>query len=252
MTPRTRLLLCSHITTRTGLIAPIRGLADLAHTHGARLVVDGAHAPGMIPLDLREAGCDYYGGNCHKWLCAPKGVGFLYAAPGAQEDLHHLVVSWGYDPKGPSVGPEGRALTGNGPHMWAIEHWGTSTMPEQEATGEAVALQVAIGPERIAARGRQLAAYIRERIGELPGSRLLSPVHPDMTGSISTFHLQGFDHLELGKTLFDRFHITVPVYREKTGNVLRVSTHIYNTFDHCDLLVDALQTLRMPQAPSSR
>ncbi len=76
-TQRTRLVVCSHITTRTGLIVPIKRLAELAHSHGALIAVDGAHGPGMIPLDLSDFGCDFYGGNCHKWLCAPKGTGFL-------------------------------------------------------------------------------------------------------------------------------------------------------------------------------
>ncbi len=83
-TPRTKLVVCSHITTRTGIITPIAEISKLAHEKGALAAFDGAHGPGMIPLDIEASGADFYGGNCHKWLCSPKGVGFLYAAPSVQ------------------------------------------------------------------------------------------------------------------------------------------------------------------------
>jgi len=177
LTDRTRLVLCSHITTGTGLIAPVKALAELAHAHGARIVIDGAHAPGMIPLDLESYGCDFYAGNCHKWLCSPKGVGFLHAAPHVQEQVRHLVVGWGYSRDGPTADGAGRPLIKGDPYMWGIEQWGTFSMPEYVATGEAVRFQEAIGPERIAARGRQLAGCLRRRMAEHDWARLISPSH---------------------------------------------------------------------------
>jgi isopenicillin-N epimerase len=244
ITDRTRLVLCSHVTTGTGLIAPVKALADLAHAHGALIVIDGAHAPGMIPLDLRAYGCDFYGGNCHKWLCSPKGVGFLHVAPEVQERMKHLVVGWGYSRSGTTKDGDGRPLINGKPYMWGIEQWGTVSLPEQVATGEAVRFQTDIGLERIAQRGRQLAGYLRRRMSEFDWAELRSPTHPEMTGSISTFRLSGFGEMKLRETLLQRYRITVPAWREGPHQVVRVSTHIYNSFSQVDRFVAVLRELR--------
>jgi len=244
LTPRTRLIVCSHITTGTGLIMPIAALAELAHAHGAMIAVDGAHGPGMIPLDLNATGCDFYGGNCHKWLCGPKGVGFLHARPEVQERIRHLVVSWGYSREGVTADGSGRPMINGQPYMWGIETWGTVPLPEQLATGVAVEFQLDVGPGRIARRGRQLASYVRARMAELDWAELISPTHPEMTGSISTFRLHGFGEMDLCPPLRDHYRITVPAARREDHHVLRVSTHLYNTFAEIDRLVDALVELR--------
>ena len=87
-----------------GTINPVREIADAVHERGGLVLVDGAHAPGQIPLDLQELGVDLYSGNCHKWLMAPKGSAFLYARQEMQDMLEPLVVSWGWetDRPGPS------------------------------------------------------------------------------------------------------------------------------------------------------
>lgn len=244
-TERTRLVVCSHIATRTGLIVPLKRLADLAHARGARIAVDGAHAPGMIPLDLQASGCDFYGGNCHKWLCAPKGTGFLYASPEAQERLHHIVVSWGYSREGTQKGENGRPKIGNCPFMWGLENWGTRDLASLAAVGEAVGFQERIGAARIAARGRLLAGYLRERMSQTGWAELVSPSRPDMSGLISTFRLCGFDPPNLGKALYDRYRISTPVFSGEEYATPRVSTHLYNSFEQIDRLMDALAEIRM-------
>ena len=239
-TDRTRLVFCSHITTRTGLITPIKAIAQLAHDRGALIAVDGAHAPGMIPLDLQNLGCDFYGGNCHKWLCAPKGTGFLYVSPLVQERLNHVVVSWGYSQEGAKRGADGILRINDRPFMWGIENWGTRDQACFAAVGAAVEFQEAVGKDRIRERGRQLAAYVRDRLAGTGWAKLLTPSVPDLSGSISAFHLSGFDALDL----YERYRITVPT--AKSGDVywIRVSTHICNGFDQVDHLIDALREQR--------
>src|SRR5439155_4471628 len=95
VTERTRVIAMSHITSGTALILPVAEVCRRARAAGILTVIDGAHAPGQIDLDLDDLGVDFYGGNCHKWLCAPKGSGFLYARPEHQDSLDPLIISWG-------------------------------------------------------------------------------------------------------------------------------------------------------------
>ena len=96
ITPRTKLAVLDHITSASALVLPIQRMVAACHAHGVRVLVDGAHAPGHVPLDVTEINADWYTGNAHKWLMAPKGCAFLWARRDRQHDLHPVTISHGY------------------------------------------------------------------------------------------------------------------------------------------------------------
>ncbi len=131
VTAHTRLIFLSHITSPTAITLPVTEICERARAAGIHTVIDGAHAPGQLPLDLSALGVDFYGANLHKWLCAPKGAGFLYARPEVQHLLEPLVVSWGYE----SDTPSGSTFIDH--HEW----WGTRDIAAFLAVPAAIKFQ---------------------------------------------------------------------------------------------------------------
>ena len=243
ITSQTKLIVCSHITTRTGMILPIREIAAAAHVRGVLVAIDGAHAPGMIPLDLTDADVDFYGGNCHKWLCSPKGVGFLFAKPSVQANLHHLVVSWGYNTKGHITGNTGPTIN-DAPSMWGLENWGTTDWAAQSAVGDAIAYQQSIGIDVITARVRELAGYVRSCVQSEDWIQVLTPTVEGMFGALTTVRLEGLGGRDLAKWLYQDKRITIPVFEEGDDCSIRVSTHIYNSEAEVDYLLSSIRAFR--------
>jgi isopenicillin-N epimerase len=225
----TRILVFSHITTTTGLVMPVQEICALARRHGVSTAVDGAHAPGMIPFEVASLGCDYYTGNCHKWLCAPNGTGFLWVREAAQPSLDPLVVSWGW-----KEGEE--TFLGN------FEDPGTHSLPLTAAVGAAVAFQEQIGRSRIARRGGELAAYARKRLLELDGVVPLTATGTPLAASMATYRLPKLEGTLLQDTLREH-RIAIPAWMGDEGGRIRVSTHLYNSTEDVDTLVGVLQTL---------
>src|SRR5207249_2279102 len=151
MTERTRLFFFSHVLSPTGLVLPARELCAAARQRGIITVVDGAHAPAFVPFALDAVNADYYGANCHKWLLAPTGTGFLYFGPGAAERVQPLQVSWGWRPD-PTRTPDTPDEWGTTPRLRHFEFEGTRDPCGWIAIPDAIAFQEEIGFDRIRAR----------------------------------------------------------------------------------------------------
>jgi isopenicillin-N epimerase len=220
-TERTCALVVSHVTSPTAVLLPVEELCALAREAGILSVIDGAHAPGQVPLDLERLGADFYAGNCHKWLCAPKGAGFLYVRPERQELLEPLVVGWG---RGESDFPRR-----HGP---------------QGTDDPAAYLSVPAAIEFVSGEGR--AAECRELLRE--GSRQLAtagfePYAPAQPLQMASFCLPRSDPEQVELRLLEEFRIEAPV-REWNGQILiRVSIAPYNTTGDLTTLVTALREL---------
>lgn len=228
---RTRLVQISHITSQTALIFPAAEICRRARDAGLLTLVDGAHAPGQLPLDLSELGADFYTGACHKWLCGPKGSAFLYARPEVQELLDPLVVSWGYDPQEPG---ESQFLDH---HEWQ----GTRDISAFLAVPQAIEFQRRHAWESVRARCREMLSAARERLLRIAGTRALCPDSPDWFMQMAAVELPvGCDPERVQARLYRNHRIEVPVYQWQDRALLRVSVQGYNRPEDLEALIEAL------------
>lgn len=242
ITDRTRLLFFSHVLSATGLVLPAREICAAARERGVWTAIDGAHAPGMIPMNLLGLGCDFYAGNCHKWMLAPTGSGFLYLGPGAEDRLQPLQVSWGYhfDPHQ----ADERDEYGSTPRIRALEFEGTRDPCAWLTVPTAISFQVGLGLKRIRARMAELVAYTRQQLDGRAGMHLATAAQPGLHGALTAFRLPpGTDPSALRRGLWERFRIEAPVIERPEGPLLRVSTHFYNTKEEIDRLAVAVLQL---------
>jgi isopenicillin-N epimerase len=216
VTPRTRLIFLSHITSPTALQMPVADICARAREAGILTLVDGAHAPGQIPLDLQAIGADFYTGNCHKWLMAPPGAGFLYARPERQALLEPLVVSWGW---------ESEWETGWTPFEERFSWFGTDDPAAYLAVPEAYAW------DEVRARCHRLACQAHEQLGELTGLPPLYP--PSFFAQMFAVALPPEVDPALQARLLAEDAVEVPVTRWDGQALLRVSVQGYN--DEADI-----------------
>jgi isopenicillin-N epimerase len=251
ITSKTRLLFFSHVLSPTGLVLPAAQICAEARRRGVLTVVDGAHAPAMVPLALDALGCDFYGGNCHKWLLAPTGSGFLYVGRGNEDRPQPLQVSWGWRLERGKV--DERHEMGGTHRTYHFEFEGTRDQCPWLAVPEAIAFQDALGWDRIRTRNRELAQYARQRIGVEVGLPPWTPEHPELCGFMTTFRLPAdVEAPALRRLLWEKYRIEIPIVERPYGLLLRVSTHFYNTRAEIDrlaeILPELLQSARQCQA----
>jgi isopenicillin-N epimerase len=237
---RTRLLFVSHILSPTGLVLPVKDLCTEARKRGILTVIDGAHAPAMLPLNISDLGCDFYGSNCHKWLLAPSGSGFLYFGPGNEDRLQPMQVSWGYHHEFAKM--DERDEFGTTPRLRALEFEGTRDPCAWLAIPTAIDLQSGLGWERIRTRCSELTAHARARLTKL-GLSLATPKNPALHGRLIAFRLPNYIDPTILRDGLCEQRIEAPVIERPEKLMIRVSTHFYNTEEEIDNLASVLPKL---------
>ncbi|WP_413161868.1 aminotransferase class V-fold PLP-dependent enzyme [Capilliphycus salinus ALCB114379] len=242
ITPKTKLVLIDHISSQTGLIFPLKSLIQELNNRGIDSLVDGAHAPGMLPLNLTEIGATYYSGNCHKWLSAPKGAAFLYVRPDKQSEIHPVTISHGAN----------SPRTDRSRFQLEFDWMGTHDPTAYFCIPEAIKFMGSLLPggwlELIQYNNNTVIAA-RKMLSEKLAVAL--PCPEEMIGSMATIILPEKIQLipSLQTQLWEKFKIEVPIipWENKPQKLMRISAQIYNSPSDYQKLAEALiELIRSP------
>jgi selenocysteine lyase/cysteine desulfurase len=226
MTPRTRVVSFSHITSGLGILLPAKELCALARERGAFSVVDGAQAVGQIPVDVAALGCDAYAASPHKWLLAPKGTGALYVRREARDRIWTTLASTAWDDRAQGA--------------FRFMQYGTGAVPVAEGLHAALRFVSGLGIERIARWDAMLNKRLRDGLAKIPKARLSSPADPRLAAAITTFRVEGTSARALQDALWAR-KVRVRAQGDERG--VRLSAHLYVAPADIDRVLEATASL---------
>jgi len=232
VTPRTKVIFISHITSPTALIWPVELVCARARREGILTVIDGAHAPGQIPLKLDEIGADFYVGNLHKWACSPKGTAILYARPEVQRLIDPLIIGWPWRDEPPDAKH----------FLDYVEGLGTRDMCGFLAVPEALRFMREHNWDQVRADCHALAADAQRRLCEMTGRPPLHPID-DTTwfSQMCTAPLPDVDIGQLSSRLYERHRIETAMSGWNGDRRIRVSVQAYLDQADIDRLIDAIR-----------
>jgi selenocysteine lyase/cysteine desulfurase len=225
ITPRTRVLLLSHVQATDGTVMPVRELCDLARANRALSVVDGALGPGHVDVRVAELGCDAYAAAFHHWTNAGWGIGALYLRRDVQPSI------W------PATGVARDAASAHERYGAASRYLG----PAVDGLGAALDFQRVVTTARIGTRIRELAAYLRLQLATLPGAEILTPASAALSAGIVALRLPRGEHAAVASALAAEDGIIVGHVLQGAFDALRISVHPGNDFDQLDRCVNALR-----------
>ena len=232
LSDNTRLLVIDHVTSPTALVFPVERITAICAARGIDVLVDGAHAPGMLPLDVPRIGATYYTGNLHKWVCAPKGCAFLWVHPDRQAQVHPTTVShfWG----------EGFAKEFDWQGTRDISGW--LTLPA------ALEFMSQFGWDDVRAHNHQLAVWVQKSLCDRWNVKPLSPIDGSMIGSMATVRLPApldrlsvVQSMQLQQTLYTEHRIEVPVMCWRGQTFVRPCCQIYNLPEEYQRLAEVIE-----------
>ncbi|MEP6647671.1 MAG: aminotransferase class V-fold PLP-dependent enzyme, partial [Saprospiraceae bacterium] len=227
MTPDVRVVHITHMINWNGHILPVRKIADKAHAHSAKVLVDGAHTFAHLQFAIPDLGADYFGTSLHKWLCAPFGSGMLYVKKENISTLYPLLAA-----------PEPESAD-----IRKFESLGTRSFPIEQSIGQAIDFHLSIGSQLKQERLQYLKKYWTDAVKDHPKIRVKTDTHPDKSCALCIVEIEGKTVGELGTALQDKYkiHTTSIDYYNVKG--VRVTPHVYIVKSDLDRLISALHTL---------
>jgi selenocysteine lyase/cysteine desulfurase len=233
ITPKTRVILISHVINLTGQITPVKAVCDLARAKGIEVIVDGAHSFAHFAFTQKDLGCDYFGTSLHKWLYAPKGTGLLFVKREKIEKIWPLMA----------------ADKTQASDIRKFEEIGTHSAAPHLAIGEAILFHNGIGPKRKEARLRYLSRYWENKLKELPNVRFHTSFDERQSCGIGNVEIVDVDPGALGTYLMDKHKIFVtPIVHDEFRGI-RVTPNVYTTTKELDRFVDAMETIAKKGLP---
>lgn len=226
ITPRTRVLMFSHITSGRGVVMPAKALCDLARERGVLAIVDGAQAVGQIRVDVQALGCDAYAASPHKWLLAPKGTGILYVRREVQPKLWNTLASGELDD-----GPKG---------AYRFMQYGTGSPATIWGLRAAIRFMTTLGIDRVARWNTMLTTRLRAGLATMPHVQLVSPADPQLAAGITTFGIKG----QNGRALQDALWARKIRVRSQGDAGVRLSAHLYVAPADIDRVLDVVSGMR--------
>ena len=221
MTPRTKVVMFSHITSGLGALLPARELCALARSRGALAIVDGAQAVGQIQVDVKALGCDAYVGSPHKWMMAPKGTGFMYLRREVQDRFWTTLASYQWD--------------NHEDGAFRFMQFGTGSVPVVDGLVAALRFIGRIGMPRIERWDAGLTKRLRDGLASIPKVRIASPADPRLTAAITTFRVDGVKAKALQDALWAK-RVRVRAQNDERG--VRLSAHLYVSPADVDAVLD--------------
>lgn len=237
---QTKYVFISQITSTTGMILPIPEIVAEAKKRGIKTIIDGAHVPAHIPLDIKELDPDYYTGALHKWLCCPKGSSFLYVKKEKQDGIQPMLKSWGW---GEEYEKFKSSVQLHSPSRFInVFQWqGTRDMSTFFTVPEAIQFQEEHDWDSVRSRSINMVIEARNRINEITK---LPKICPDnWLGQMATILFPIDDTVAFKKTLYNDYQIEMPVMRHIEHTAFRISIQGYNTQADIDHLINALEEL---------
>ncbi len=233
ITPRTKVILMSHVINITGQIMPVKKVCDLAHAKGIEVIVDGAHSFAHFDFKQSDLNCDYYGASLHKWLFAPKGTGILYVKKERIEKIWPLMAA-DKNQKG---------------DIRKFEEIGTHPAAPRLAIGEAILYHHGIGAKRKEERLRYLSRYWMNKLKDLPNVRFHTSWEPNQSCGIANIEIVGIEPGAIGSYLMDKHKIfTTPILHDEFKGI-RITPSVYTTLNELDRLVDVMTTVSKKGLP---
>ncbi len=233
LTPKTKAIFISHITSATALIFPVKEICEIAKSKGLITIVDGAHAPAHIDLKINELAVDFYVAACHKWMMAPKGASFLYAHKSVQHICEPLVVSWGYKALKPS-------------HSTFLDYHqmiGTRDFSAFLSVPKSIEFMKENNWTEVAKQCRETVLSNAPLFYELLGNQPISPLNNEWIGQMISIPMHTKEPEVLQRKLFKEFNIEIPIMRQGDDIYMRYSINAFNTKQDLEALHNALTTI---------